>query len=99
VVKAAYLVWLLAQLYMLVLVARLILDLVMSLSQSWRPQRRAAAFAELVFVLTDPPLRLARKAIKPIRIGPVSLDLAFLVVMVAVSVVAYAAAAMIGARR
>ncbi|MDR1634399.1 MAG: YggT family protein [Bifidobacteriaceae bacterium] len=96
-VATAYVIWGLAQLYLLVLVIRLILDLVMAFSRSWRPQKGAAAAAEIVFVVTDPPLRLARKLIKPVRIGPMALDLAFPVVMVAVSVVAYAATAVVGA--
>jgi YggT family protein len=97
VVAAAYVVWALAQLYMLVLVVRLVIDLVMAFSRFWRPQRAMAAVAEIIFILTDPPLRLVRKVVKPIRFGPMSLDLAFLVVVIAVSLVAYGAALVIGA--
>ncbi|MDR1187479.1 MAG: YggT family protein [Bifidobacteriaceae bacterium] len=93
---AAYIVWLLAQLYLLVLVVRMVFGLLMSISQSWRPKKAMAAVAEVVFLVTDPPLRVARRIIKPVRIGPMALDLAFLVVFVVVSVVAYGAAAVIG---
>ena len=89
-----YTVWALAQIYLLVLMVRLVLSWVMSFSRTWRPQKAAAALAEVVFMVTDPPLRLARKVVKPVRVGPVALDLAFLVVVVAVSMVAYAAAAL-----
>jgi YggT family protein len=97
VATVAYVVWALAQLYLLVLVIRMVIDLVMAFSRSWRPQRAVAAIAELVFVVTDPPLRLVRRVVKPVRFGPVALDLAFLLVVIAVSMVAYAAAALIGA--
>jgi YggT family protein len=93
---AAYLVRLLAQLYLLVLVARVVIGLVMALARSWRPNRAVAAVLEVIFLATDPPLRLVRKIIKPVQVGPVAFDLAFLVVMVAVSLVAYAAAVLIG---
>ena len=92
---AANIVWQLAQLYLLVLVARLVIDLVMAFSRTWRPGKVVAAVAEIVFVVTDPPLRLVRKVVRPVRVGPMSLDLAFLIVVVAVSLVAYGAAALI----
>jgi YggT family protein len=38
--------------------------------------------AEVFYTLTDPPLRALRKVIPPLRIGNVSLDLSFLVLMV-----------------
>ncbi|MDR0594686.1 MAG: YggT family protein [Bifidobacteriaceae bacterium] len=91
---AGYAIWALAQMYLLVLMVRLVLSWVMSFSRTWRPQKTAAALAEVVFMVTDPPLRLVRKVVKPVRVGPVALDLAFLVVVVAVSMVAYAAAAL-----
>jgi YggT family protein len=92
----AYAVWLLAWLYLLVLVARMVIGLVMTFSPSWRPRGAAAAVAEVVYTVTDPPLRLVRRVIKPVRMGQVSLDLGFMVVAFAVSMVAYGAARLAG---
>ena len=40
---------------------------------------------EAIYTITDPPLKLVRKVIPPLRVGDVSLDLAWIVVMVALS--------------
>jgi YggT family protein len=88
---AAYIVWALAELYLLILLARMILDLVMAFSRTWRPEKTLAAAAEIVFLLTDPLLRPVRKAVKPVRLGPFALDLSFVIVFLAVSLVAYGA--------
>jgi YggT family protein len=93
---AGYLIWLLARLYLLVLVARIVLDLVMAFSRTWRPGKTVAALAEIVFMVTDPPLRWLRRVIRPIRVGSVAFDLAFLVLFAGVSVVAYVAAFLAG---
>ena len=77
-----------AQLYLLVLIARLVLDIVMVASKGWRPTGGAAAIAEIIYTASDPPLKLARRIIPPIRVGAVSIDLGFAVVMLAVSVAA-----------
>ncbi|MDR1428350.1 MAG: YggT family protein [Bifidobacteriaceae bacterium] len=79
---------LVAQLYLLLLLARLVLELVLSLARAWRPSRPVMVLVELVYTSTDPPLRLARRFIRPVRVGRVSLDLAFLVVMLAMSFIA-----------
>ena len=53
--------------------------------------RRDRRFAPVVVLarsrppVTDPPLRWLRRRIKPIRIGGVALDVAFLLVMIACS--------------
>jgi YggT family protein len=34
--------------------------------------------AEIIYSITDPPLRLLRKVLRPVRIGNMMLDLAFI---------------------
>jgi YggT family protein len=41
--------------------------------------------AELVYTVTDPPLRLLRKVIPSINLGGMRIDIAFLVLMVITS--------------
>ncbi|MDR1118317.1 MAG: YggT family protein [Bifidobacteriaceae bacterium] len=89
---AAYVVWLLASLYLLILVARMVIGLVMAFSRGWRPAGAAAAAAEVVYALTDPPLKGARRLVKPVQLGQMSFDLGFLLVAIGVSVVASVAA-------
>lgn len=70
-------------LYMLVLFARFVLDLVPMFSRDWRPRGFGLVLAEFVFTITDPPLRFLRKYIKPVRLGQVQLDLSFMILMIA----------------
>jgi len=48
----------------------------------WQPGRGASAALESVWSVTDPPLKALRRVIPPLRIGNVSLDLAFIVLLV-----------------
>ena len=78
-------------LYLLLLIGRLIIDVLQSYSRSWTPTGILARVAELIFITTDPPLRLLRRYLKPVQLGSVALDLSypllFLVIVVLLSVV------------
>ncbi|PPK95228.1 YggT family protein [Kineococcus xinjiangensis] len=65
--------------FFLTLIGRLILDWVQALSREFRPRGVVLVVAESVYTVTDPPLRALRKVLPPVRLGPVSLDLGFLV--------------------
>lgn len=82
---AATLYWLLSA-YFLVLIVRLILDWVQVFSRDWRPSGVLLIIAETVYSLTDPPIRFLRRFIPPLRLGGVALDLAFLVLILGVSI-------------
>lgn len=69
-------------LYWLVLIARLILDFVQVFARSWEPRGILLIIAEAVYTATDPPLRLLRRVIPPLRLGGISFDLAFLVLLI-----------------
>lgn len=73
-------------LFMLLLLARMVLSLVVSLARDWRPKGAALVATEGVFTVTDPPLKALRKIIKPVTIGQLRLDLAFLVLFFGVSI-------------
>jgi YggT family protein len=78
----ALLLWL----YFLVLIARLVFDYVQLFARSWRPRGVMLVLAEGVYSLTDPPLRALRRVIPPLRLGVVSLDLSFLVLIILIQV-------------
>jgi YggT family protein len=69
------------QIYFLVLVARFILDLVLSVNPSWRPKGPVLVLAEISFTLTDPPLKALRRFIPPLRLGMFSIDLAWTILL------------------
>ncbi|APH01126.1 YggT family protein [Janibacter indicus] len=71
--------------YFLILIGRLVLDWIQVFARQWRPKGVILVVAEAIYTLTDPPLRAIRKVIKPVRIGGVALDLAFLVLIIVVS--------------
>jgi len=70
--------------FLLLLVARAVLDIVMSLSRGFRPHGPLLVVVEIAYTVTDPPLRLLRRFIPPLRIGSVALDLGFLLLFLAV---------------
>lgn len=72
--------------FFLLLLARLVLEYVLAFARRWEPGRGAAAAMEVVWSVTDPPLKALRRVIPPLRIGTVSVDLAFLVLLVIVYV-------------
>ncbi len=80
------LVWLALWIFLIFLLARLVLDFVQMFARSWRPRGVALVIAEIVYTVTDPPLRALRRVIPPLRIGNISLDLSFLVLIIAVNV-------------
>lgn len=67
-------------LFLLALIGRLILDYIRIFSPNWRPRGVVLALAELIYSITDRPLRFVRQFVPPLRLGAVSLDLSFIVV-------------------
>lgn len=74
--------WLL-RIYIYVLWARFIIDWIMVLNPRFRPRGFWLVLIELVFTLTDPPLKLIRRILPPIRLGQVSLDLGWMLTLFA----------------
>jgi YggT family protein len=81
VLELAYFVLLV---FFILLIARLIFDYVMMFARSWRPSGVAAVGLEVVYSLTDPPLKALRRVIPPLRLGNFSIDLGFMVLLFAV---------------
>lgn len=73
-------------LFLILLIARLVLDYVQMFARSWRPRGPLLVVAEVIYTITDPPLRALRKVIPPLKIGSVSIDLSFLVLFVLVNI-------------
>ncbi|AZA13941.1 YggT family protein [Corynebacterium choanae] len=74
-----WLLILLVQLYSYVLLIRIVVEMIASFSRNFRPPRWFSLLAEPLFLITDPPLRLLRRLIPPLRLGNVALDLSVLV--------------------
>jgi len=80
-------------LYFLVMWGRFALDIVQAYNRSWRPRGGLLVVSEFVYTVTDPPIRAVRRALPPLRMGPVALDfgwtIVMLVVIIAMTVVRY----------
>jgi YggT family protein len=74
----------LIQIFLLTLFARLILDYARLFARNWRPRGIVLALAEIIFAITDPPLKFVRRFVPPLRLGAVNLDLSFIVIFFAV---------------
>ncbi len=74
-------------LYLLVLIGRLVFDWIRIFAREWRPRGAALVVAEPIYTMTEPPLRLLRKVIPPLRLGGASIDLSFMVLFFVVYIV------------
>ena len=62
---------------------RFVVDWVQIFARAWTPRGVLLVALEGVYSITDPPIKALRRVIPPLRLGSVSLDLSFLIVMIA----------------
>ncbi len=62
---------------------RFIVDWVQVFARSWSPSGPLLVLLEVVYSVTDPPIKALRRVIPPLRLGPVAIDLSFILVLVA----------------
>jgi YggT family protein len=67
------------------LFARIIIDYVRMFARNWRPKSGVIALFEIVYAITDPPMKFVGRFIPPLRIGGVALDLSFIVILLALN--------------
>ena len=73
-------------LYLLLVLTRIVIDVTRQFARSWRPVGVTAIGLEVVYATTDPPVRLLRRLIPPLRLGPLSLDLSIMILWIAILV-------------
>ena len=72
--------------FLLLLIARLVMEYVFLFARSYEPKGAVVVVLEVIYSITDPPLKFLRRFIPPLRLGGVSLDLSFLVLFVIVTI-------------
>ena len=72
--------------FLLIMFARMILSWVPVLVRDWEPKGPMLVFAEVIYSITDPPLKVVRKVLRPVRVGNMMLDLAFIGLAIMVSI-------------
>ena len=70
--------------FLVVLIFRLVMDYVFQFARSCQPGKAMVVILEATYTVTDPPLKLLRRFIPPLRLGGVALDLSFFVLMIIV---------------
>lgn len=81
---------LLLHFFLLLLLVRIVVEMIASYSRQFRPPAWFGTVMEPVFRVTDPPLKLVRRLVPPVRLGNVMLDVAVLVLFVVVNLLAIA---------
>ncbi|MBR6434081.1 MAG: YggT family protein [Aeriscardovia sp.] len=88
------LVWLLEvirwliDVYLAILVVRMVIDWILVLARRWSPRGLMSDVIRIVYELTEPPLRWLRRWIPSVPLGPVRLDVSFLVLYFVLGLVA-----------
>jgi YggT family protein len=54
----------------------------MAFSRNFRPSGALLVVFEIVFTITDPPMRFLRRFIPPLRLGGIAIDLSFLLLFI-----------------
>ncbi len=74
--------------FFLLLVFRLVMEYVFIFAKSYRPHGFVLVPLEIAYSVTDPPLKLLRRIVPPLRLGSsgVSIDLAFLVLFIGLGI-------------
>ena len=75
----------LLSLFKIALFLRIIIDYVRMFARSWRPNTIVLGLFEIVYTITEKPMAFVRRFIPPLRLGGVSLDLSFIVLLIAIN--------------
>ena len=71
-------------LFLLFLIGRLVFDYVRQFARSWHPTGVVLVLAEVIYTVTEPPLKLLRRFIPNVRLGNLAFDLSFTVLFLVV---------------
>jgi YggT family protein len=72
-------------LYKLALFARIIIDYARMFAKNWRPNSFLLAIFEIIYSITDPPMKYVQRFVPPLRLGGIALDLSFIVLLIAIN--------------
>ena len=71
-------------LYVVIILARIVIETTRQFARAWRPVGVAAIGLEAVYIVTDPPIKALRRLVPPLQLGAVSLDLSILILLLSV---------------
>jgi YggT family protein len=91
----ATIVYVALNIFVVVMWARFVLDLVAMLAREWRPRGFVLVLAELAYTITDPPVKAVRKIVPPLRAGGIVIDFSWSIVLIATIILSYIVAGFI----
>lgn len=80
---AGAIIELVTYIYLVFLLCRLVVDWVQIFAREWTPRGPLLVVLEGVYSATDPPINAVRRLLPPLRLGAITLDVGFLVVLIA----------------
>ena len=78
----------LLSLFKIALFLRIIIDYIRMFARSWRPNSFLLIIFEAIYTVTEKPMAFVRRFIPPLRLGGVALDLSFIVLLIAIDLLA-----------
>lgn len=69
------------RIYIYVLWARFIIELIRVFNPRFRPRGVFLVIVDVIFTITDPPIKMFRRLLPPIRLGTVMIDLGFMLTL------------------
>lgn len=78
--------YLVLQIFVMILIARIVIEMIQSFSRNFQPPRWFYGVAEPLFVITDPPVKALRRVIPPLKLGGIALDVSVIVLFIIVSI-------------
>jgi YggT family protein len=72
-------------LFKFALFARIIIDYIRMFKRDWRPSPFISSIFEVIYSITDPPMKFVQRFVPPLRVGGIALDLSFIVILIALS--------------
>ena len=91
----ATIVYVALNIFVVVMWARFVLDLVAMLARQWRPRGFVLVLAELVYTITDPPVKAVRRIVPTLRAGGVAIDFSWSIVLIVAIILSYIVAGFI----
>lgn len=85
----ASVVYYLLLIYFFLLWARFVIDLVRAFRRSWRPRGLGLVLAEIMYAVTDPPIKMFRRLLPAVSLGPVALDFGWSLTLLATIIAMY----------
>ena len=75
----------LLSLFKIALFLRIIIDYIRMFARNWRPNAIVLGLFEIIYSITDKPMRFVQRFVPPLRLGGVAIDLSFIVLLIAIN--------------